>query len=62
MVVERLEEGRADLGATVAVEQDMDPDAAPDDWASLSDDERAAWMAGRRAGRTAGTDPGDPAG
>jgi len=28
-----------------------DPDAAPDDWGSLSDDERAAWMAGRTTTR-----------
>ena len=26
---------------------ELDPDAAPDDWANLSDDERAAWIAGR---------------
>ncbi|HYO43949.1 MAG TPA: DNA polymerase domain-containing protein [Candidatus Limnocylindrales bacterium] len=29
----------------------LDPDAAPDDWANLSDDERAAWMAGRKPAR-----------
>ena len=28
-------------------QEPLDPDAAPDDWANLSDDERAAWMAGR---------------
>jgi hypothetical protein len=32
-------------------QEELDPDAAPDDWASLSDDERAAWLAGRRSGR-----------
>jgi hypothetical protein len=37
-------------------QEPLDPDAAPDGWASLSDDERAAWMAGRtptRRGRPA---------
>ena len=29
-------------------QEPLDPDAQPDDWANLSDDERAAWMAGRR--------------
>jgi len=28
-------------------QEPLDPDAAPDDWGSLSDDERAAWLAGR---------------
>ena len=28
-------------------QEELDPDAAPDDWANLSDDERAAWIAGR---------------
>ena len=32
-------------------QEPLDPDAAPDDWANLSDDERAAWMAGRTPGR-----------
>ena len=32
-------------------QEPLDPDAAPDDWASLSDDERAAWMAGRTPSR-----------
>ena len=31
----------------------LDPDAAPDDGSNLSDDERAAWLAGRRPGRRA---------
>jgi bifunctional non-homologous end joining protein LigD len=31
-------------------QEPLDPDAQPDDWASISDDERAAWMAGRRPG------------
>jgi hypothetical protein len=31
-------------------QEPLDPDAAPD-WANLSDDERAAWMAGRRPSR-----------
>jgi len=34
-------------------QEPLDPDAAPDDWGSLSDDERAAWMAGRKPGRGA---------
>ena len=34
-----------------------DPDAAPNDWASLSDDEREAWLAGRRPSRKATPDP-----
>ena len=42
-------------------QEPLDPDAAPDDWASLSDDERAAWMAGRTTSRRAraasATDP-----
>ena len=29
-------------------QEPLDPDAQPDDWANISDDERAAWMAGRR--------------
>ena len=32
-------------------QEPLDPDAAPDDWGSLSDDERAAWMAGRTTTR-----------
>ena len=32
-------------------QEPLDPDAAPDEWASLSDDERAAWMARRRPSR-----------
>ncbi len=31
-------------------QEPLDPDAQPDDWANISDDERAAWMAGRRPG------------
>ena len=31
-------------------QEPLDPDAAPDDWANLSDDERAAWMARAAAG------------
>ena len=34
-------------------QEELDPDAAPDEWASLSDDERAAWMAGRTTSRRA---------
>ncbi len=34
-------------------QEELDPDAAPDDWSNLSDDERAAWLAGRRPGRRA---------
>src|SRR5215213_4969384 len=34
-------------------QEPLDPDAAPDDWANLSDDEREAWMAGRRPSRRA---------
>jgi DNA ligase D-like protein (predicted polymerase) len=37
-------------------QEPLDPDAAPDDWANLSDDERAAWMAGRRPSRRKRTD------
>jgi bifunctional non-homologous end joining protein LigD len=40
-------------------QEELDPDAAPDDWASLSDDERAAWMEGRRPSRKKAD--GDPA-
>ncbi len=42
-------------------QEELDPDAAPDDWANLSDDERAAWMAGRTPSRRARTtgDAGD---
>ncbi|MEI7745731.1 MAG: DNA polymerase domain-containing protein [Chloroflexota bacterium] len=29
-------------------QEPLDPDAAPDDWASISDDERAAWLASRK--------------
>ena len=29
-------------------QEPLDPDAQPDDWANISDDERAAWMADRR--------------
>jgi hypothetical protein len=45
-------------------QEPLDPDAAPDDWASLSDDERAAWMAGRSPGRRTRPAPGeeDPGG
>src|SRR3954454_8351565 len=32
-------------------QEPLDPDAAPDDWGSLSDDERAAWLAGRKPTR-----------
>jgi hypothetical protein len=32
-------------------QEPLDPDAAPDDWGSLSDDEREAWLAGRRPTR-----------
>ena len=38
-------------------QEELDPDAAPDDWANLSDDERAAWMAGRAPTRKQRTDP-----
>jgi bifunctional non-homologous end joining protein LigD len=38
-------------------QEPLDPDAAPDDWGSLSDDERAAWLAGRPTRRKA-TEPG----
>lgn len=41
-------------------QEPLDPDAAPDDWASLSDDDRAAWLAGRRPSRRAR--PVDPGG
>ena len=43
-------------------QEPLDPDAQPDDWASISDVERAAWVAGRRSdgGRTEGA--GDGAG
>src|SRR3954449_3565734 len=34
-------------------QEPLDPDAAPDDWGSLSDDERAAWLAGRTPSRKA---------
>ena len=34
-------------------QEPLDPDAAPDDWANLSDDERAAWLAGRTPTRRA---------
>jgi hypothetical protein len=32
-------------------QEELDPDAAPDDWANLSDDERAAWLEGRKPTR-----------
>ncbi len=32
-------------------QEPLDPDAQPDDWANISDDERAAWLAGRRPDR-----------
>jgi hypothetical protein len=38
-------------------QEPLDPDAAPDDWANLSDDERAAWMEGRRPSRRMATPP-----
>ena len=38
-------------------QEELDPDAAPDDWANLSDDERAAWMAGRAPTRRAAGTP-----
>src|SRR6188472_1893489 len=38
-------------------QEELDPDAAPDDWANLSDDERAAWAAGRTPTRRQRTDP-----
>jgi bifunctional non-homologous end joining protein LigD len=41
-------------------QEPLDPDNAPDDWASLSDDERAAWMAGRKPRRRASQDPDTP--
>src|SRR4051794_33120043 len=34
-------------------QEELDPDAAPDDWGSLSDDERSAWLAGRKPSRKA---------
>jgi bifunctional non-homologous end joining protein LigD len=37
-------------------QEELDPDAAPDDWANLSDDERAAWLEGRRPTRRKGSD------
>ena len=37
-------------------QEELDPDAAPDDWGSLSDDERAAWLGGPQA------EPEGPAG
>jgi hypothetical protein len=40
-------------------QEPLDPDAQPDDWANISDDERAAWMAGRRPGRTSKAGPPD---
>jgi len=39
-------------------QEPLDPDAAPDDWASLSDDERAAWLAGRKPTRRTRPDEG----
>ncbi len=38
-------------------QEPLDPDYAPDGWANVSDDERAAWMVGRRPGRKAVKDP-----
>jgi DNA ligase D-like protein (predicted polymerase) len=32
-------------------QEELDPDAAPDDWGNLSDDERAAWLEGRKPTR-----------
>jgi bifunctional non-homologous end joining protein LigD len=45
-------------------QEPLDPDAAPDDWANISDDERAAWMAGRTPTRRARLAPptDEPAG
>jgi hypothetical protein len=46
-------------------QEELDPDAAPDDWGNLSDDEREAWLAGRPPTRkkAAATEPADgPAG
>ncbi len=40
-------------------QESLDPDSAPDDWGSLSDDERAAWMAGRQPGRRTRPTPKD---
>ncbi|HET9671402.1 MAG TPA: DNA polymerase domain-containing protein, partial [Actinomycetota bacterium] len=41
-------------------QEELDPDAAPDDWGSLSDDEREAWLAGRKpTRRKAAAGPGD---
>src|SRR3954454_12198046 len=34
-------------------QEPLDPDSQPDDWANISDDERAAWLAGRTPGRGA---------
>jgi bifunctional non-homologous end joining protein LigD len=41
-------------------QEPLDPDAAPDDWANLSDDEREAWMAGRRPSRRRRADQAKP--
>jgi DNA ligase D-like protein (predicted polymerase) len=43
-------------------QEELDPDAAPDDWGNLSDDERAAWMAGRRPSRRARPSVEEPPG
>ena len=43
-------------------QEPLDPDAQPDDWASISDVERAAWVAGRRPGRGRTEGAGDGAG
>jgi DNA ligase D-like protein (predicted polymerase) len=32
-------------------QEPLDPDAEPDDWASISDDQRAAWLASRKTGK-----------
>ena len=44
------------------VQEPLDPDAQPDDWANIPDDERAAWIAGRRPGRSGMAGTGDKAG
>jgi hypothetical protein len=37
-------------------QEELDPDNAPDDWGSLSDDEREAWLAGRKPTRKKAAD------
>ena len=39
-------------------QEELDPDNAPDDWGNLSDDEREAWLAGRRPTRKKATATG----